>query len=255
MGRLLQTPGDAAPAWKTVGEAIASREQRTPFPMLEPHRPMLRIGICSSLSSGFLRDMVQHVAAAPNPPELSFQEGPAAQILHAARRRHVDIGFVYGDQDWAHLEHEPLWRERMLAAMAETHPLAQSTEIAPQRLAQETLLVPGGAEEHWRQTALLGQILGCAAQRVDCLDVDRETLVELTALGFGVALVAGSSLGAFHPGVVYRPIAGTGEACAFHAAWKPGGGNPAFGPFLASVRALAYRWRQRMTAPAPGVQP
>ncbi len=255
MGRLSQMSGGAAPAWKAVGEAIASREQHTPFPMLEPHRPMLRIGICSSLSSGFLRDMVQHVAAAPNPPELSFQEGTAAQILHAARRRQVDIGFVYGDQDWAHLEHEPLWRERMLAAMAETNPLAQTTEIAAQRLAQETLLVPGGAEEHWRQSALLGQILGYTPERIDCLDVDRETLVELAALGFGVALVAGSSLGAFHPGVVYRPIGGTAEACAFHAVWKTAGGNPAFGPFLASVRALAYRWRQRMTPPSAGLRP
>ena len=252
MGRLFPMSGAGTPGWAAVGEAIASREMHTPFPMYDAARPMLRIGICSSLSSGFLRELVQQVSSMPSAPELSFQEGTVAQVLQAARRRQVDVGFVYGEQDWAHLEHEPVWRERVLAALPEHHLLAQVTEIPPGRLSRETLLVQGGAEEHDHQAALLRRILGCTPAQVDCLDVDRETLVELAALGFGVALVMGSSLGAFHPAVVYRPVGGDAEICPFHAVWKPGGGNPAFGPFLASVRALAYRWSQKAAASGMG---
>jgi DNA-binding transcriptional LysR family regulator len=235
---------EAAPVWTAGGEAMPSGEPRPLFARRGTGRPVLRIGVCSSLSGGFLRRLVQYVTAAPSPPELSFLEGPPAQILRAASRRGVDVAFVYGEQDWGELEHESLWHERVLAALAEHHALAQVTEIPPQRLVQERLLVHGGAEEHDRQADLLRRMLGCTPKNVDCLPVARETLIELAALDFGVAVITGSALGAFHSGVVYRPVSSVTET-RFHAIWKPGGGNPALGPFLASLRAFAERWSLR----------
>ncbi len=236
--------------WEAVSAAIAWRESHIAFPLNDPDRPHLRIGLCSSLSSGLLRDLVRHLADAPCPPELNFLEGSAPQILHGARRRDVDVAFVCGDHAWDHLEHETLWREPMFAALAEAHPLTSMMEVPPERLAQETLLVRGPVAEYASQQALTRQILGCAPSRMRCMDVDRETLVDLVGLGLGVTLVAGSSLGAFQPGVVYRPLAGNAGATLFSAAWKPGGANPALGPLLATARSLAARLRPAVQAKA-----
>ena len=250
MTRSLSAPQTAAHGggWEAVAAAVAWRESHAPFPLHDAANPHLRIGLCSSLSSGYLRDLIRHVIDSPSPPGLSFVEGSSQHMLQAVRRREVDVAFIYGDHAWEHLEHEVLWREQVLAAMAEAHPLAGGADVPPERLAAEPLLVRGGHAEQPHQAALVHQALGVSPQQLTCHAVDRETLVELAGLGLGVTLVAGSSLGAFHPGVVYRPISGAAETFPFSAVWKPGGGNPALGPLLATARALAARPRPSVSA-------
>ncbi len=231
---------------EAVAAALASRAQHTPFPIAAPARPIVRLGLCSSLSRGFLRDLVRRLATGPGAPELAFCEAPAGEVLRAARRRSVDIAFVCGEQDWGPLKHEAFWPETFVAALPEHHRLAAQSEVPARALLRERFLAHGGAREHARQAALIGHALGAAPAELDCLPVERETLVDLVGLGQGVALVAASSLATFHPGVVYRPIAG-GAAVPFFAAWRAHGSNPAQGPLLATARALAA---QRRRAPA-----
>jgi DNA-binding transcriptional LysR family regulator len=234
---------DAADSgWEAVGAAIAWRESHSPFPQYDGARPRLTLGLCSSLSSGLLRELVRQMLASPSPPELAFVEGSAAQILNAVRRREADVGFVYGEHDWSKLEHELLWRERILAAMPESHPLAAGADVQPDQLAEQPLLVRGGIADYAAQAAFVRQVLGCPPAHLNCLGVDRETLVELAGLGLGLTLVAHSGLGAFHPKVVYRPICGAADTVAFSAVWKPGG-NPHIGPLLATARSLCARPR------------
>ncbi|MGZ3274349.1 MAG: LysR substrate-binding domain-containing protein [Caulobacteraceae bacterium] len=244
--RLTANPGRSSAAqsgWEGVSAAIAWRESHTPFPLQDAGRPRLTIGLCSSLSSGLLRELVRRLLVSPSPPELAFVEGSAAHILQAARRREIDVGFVYGDHDWSKLDHERLWRERILAAMPETHPLAAGVDVPSDQLAEQPLLVRGAVTDYAAQAAFVRQVLGRQPARLSCLRVDRETLLELAGLGLGVTLVADSSLGTFHPGVVYRPICGAADAVAFSVVWKSAGGNPALGPLLATARALCARPR------------
>jgi DNA-binding transcriptional LysR family regulator len=228
--------------WEAVSAAIAWRETHSAFPLHDAGRPRLAIGLCSSLSSGMLRELVRQMVLSPSTPELAFVEGSAAQILQAARRREIDVGFVYGEHDWSRLEHELLWREGILAAMPEHHPLATGNDVASDRLAEQPLLARGGVADYRAQSAFIRQVLGYQPAHLHCLGVDRETLVELAGLGLGVTLVARSGLGAFHPGVVYRPISGAVEAVPFSAVWKPGG-SPLLGPLLATARSLCVRPR------------
>ena len=231
----------ASSGWETVGAAIASREEGQLFPMAAARRPLLTIGLCSSLSCGLLRELVRRIAEEVNAPELSFREASPGRIRQAARRREVDVAIVQGGEGLEGLERQPLWCEAAFAAMAERHPLALNSEVAASDLLRQRLLVHGGAAEHALQAALIASVLGQPPHDLDCLPVDRETLLELASLGLGVTLIPGSAAAVFHPGVAYRSISGLEAFFSFHAVWRAGGSNAALGPFIAQARALALR--------------
>jgi len=235
-------PGNLARSgWETIGAALASREEGQLFSMITPARPMLKIGLCSSLSCGLLRELVRSIAEGVDAPELAFREASPGRIRQAARRREVDVAIVQGTVGLEGLERQSLWCEPALAAMAERHPLAHGSEVAAKDLARQRFLANGGAAEHALQAALIGDALGEAPRELDCLPVDRETLLELASLGQGVTLIPGSAAAVFHPGVSYRLISGGQASFPFHAVWKAGGSNPALGPFIAQARAVALR--------------
>lgn len=227
--------------WATVGAALASHEEGQTFPATAPQRPLLTIGLCSSLSCGLLRELVRGIAEEVNAPELAFREASPGRIRQAVRKREVDVAIVQGMAGLEGLERLPLWREPLLAAMAERHPLAHESEVAAEDLLRQRFLAHGGASEHALQVALITAFLGQPPRDLDCLPVDRETLLELTSLGLGVTLIPGSAAAVFHPGVAYRLISGAEASVSFRAVWKAGGTNPAIGPFIAQARALALR--------------
>jgi DNA-binding transcriptional LysR family regulator len=231
----------AASGWETVGAAIASREDGQLFPMIAPRRPILTIGLCSSLSCGLLRELVRRIAEEVNAPELAFREASPGRIRQAVRRREVDVAIVQGTTGLEGLERQSLWCEPALAAMAERHPLVHGIEVSPEDLLRQRFLAHGGAAEHALQADLIGAVLGEPPRELDCLPVDRETLLELASLGQGVTLIPGSAAAVFHPGVAYRLISGGQASFSFHAVWKAGGSNPVLGPFIAQARALALR--------------
>jgi DNA-binding transcriptional LysR family regulator len=239
----------AQPGWEAVGAALASREEGQLFSLLAPARPMLTVGLCSSMSCGLLRELVRSTAEAPNPPELAFRESSPGRIRRSVRRREVDVAFVCGSVGIEGLERQALWCEPVLAALPEHHPLAHASEVAAEDLLRQRFLTYGGASEHVLQAELIAQILGGLPAKLDCLPVERETLLELTALGQGVTLVTGSAAAVFHPGVAYRPIHGAQASVSLNAIWKAGGANAALGPFIAQARALALR------GPIFGVRP
>ena len=236
MSRMLTRSG-----WETVGAALASREEGQLFSARASARPLLTVGLCSSLSCGLLRELVRSTTEAINPPELAFREASPGRIRQSVRRREVDVAFVCGSVGIEGLERQPLWSEPVLAALPERHPLAHASEVAADDLLRQRFLAHGGAAEHALQAELIASILGAPPEDLDCLPVERETLLELTALGLGVTLLTGSAAATFHPGVAYRPIYGAEASVSFNAVWKGHGSNPALGPFIAQARAVAMR--------------
>jgi DNA-binding transcriptional LysR family regulator len=231
----------ALSGWETIGAAIASREEGQLFSLIAPQRPLLKIGLCSSLSFGLLRELVRGVAEEISAPELAFREASPGRIRQAVRRREVDVAIVQGTTGLEGLERQALWCEPVLAVLAERHPLAHNSEVAAQDLLRQRFLAHGGAAEHTLQAALIGAVLGEPPRALDCLPVERETLLELVSLGQGVTLIPGSAAAVFHPGVAYRLIHGAEASVSFYAVWRAGGSNPALGPFIAQARALALR--------------
>ncbi len=213
-----------------------------PFPSIDEHRPTLRIGLCSSLSWGYLRNLIRQVGSESRGAPLTFLTGSPHEIIRAASRGGIDIGFVYGEHDWARLQYEELWREPLMVLMPDGHPLANESDVKPEALRGETLLVAGDKAEHAFHTEFLNQAIGWTPA-VRTLPVDQATVSDLVGLGFGLALTTGSALGAFHPGVAYRPLAAPVGTISFHAVWRLSNRQEPLFHFLDAARALAAAWR------------
>jgi DNA-binding transcriptional LysR family regulator len=230
---------DEAPhGLRPEGAALIYRSMSDPFPVAEPAGPLLRIGLCSSLSRGFLRELIRHVRVERDAPALSFLDGTPQEVMKAASRGEIDVGFVYGPHDWANLQCEELWREQLMVLMPDGYWLSRDSEVRPRALRAETFLVAGDLAEREAHVELVERAIG-AAPAVLAVPVERATVVDLVSLGFGVALSIESALGVFHPGVSYRPIAAPVEPVAFHAVWRGSNDSEELARFLESARALA----------------
>jgi DNA-binding transcriptional LysR family regulator len=81
--------------------------------------------------------------------------------------------------------------------------------------------------------------------RVQKLNVGRETLMNLVAMGLGIGLTSEATAATPFSKVVFRPIAGDDELLQFSAAWLPHNDNPALRRFLSLARSLAKQKRRR----------
>jgi DNA-binding transcriptional LysR family regulator len=220
-GHPLGAQNPSASGLERVVAALGYRESGNPFPYIHEHKPVLRIGLCSSLSWGFLRTLIRQVSAGQT--ALSFLEGSPQQIVRAASR-------------------DGVWREPLMVLMPDTHPLASDSDVKPEALRNETFLAAGDIADQELHTGLLKHALGFAPA-VRTISVEQATLQDLVGLGFGLTLATGSALGAFHPGVAYRPLAAPVETISFHAVWRQSNRNEALLRFLDAGRALAADWR------------
>jgi DNA-binding transcriptional LysR family regulator len=223
---------------RPAGAALSYRSMSDPFPMPETAGPLLRIGLCSSLSRGFLRKLIRHVRVERDAPALSFLDGTPQEVMKAASRGEIDVGFVYGPHDWASLESEELWREQLMVLMPDGYWLSRDSEVKPTALRAETFLVAGDLAERETHMQLVEHAIG-GAPAVLAVPVERATVIDLVSLGFGLAVTIESALGVFHPGVNYRPIGAPVEPIAFHAVWRGANHSEELARFLETARALA----------------
>jgi DNA-binding transcriptional LysR family regulator len=232
-------PGGEAPSEspKPVGAALAYRQMGEPTQRQEGEGALLRIGLCSSLGRGFLRELIRHVRADLDAPHMSFLEGSPQAVVDAVNADHIDIGFVYGAHDLPALESEELWREQLMVLMPDGHRLARYSDVKPTVLREETFLVAGGSTESEMHTELLERAIG-GTPVVLAVPVERATVIDLVSLGFGLAVAIDSALGVFHPGVTYRPIGAPVEPVAFHAVWGAANRNRELPRFLETARDI-----------------
>lgn len=114
------------------------------------------------------------------------------------REDRLDVAFMACTHKIPDMHSRIIWRDRLLLAMPEAHPLAQRDRITWQDLAAETFLVrEGGAGPHVHD------------------------LIVLRAAGQGISLFVAENLTLVPPGIVAREIADKPESVAFCAIWSP----------------------------------
>jgi DNA-binding transcriptional LysR family regulator len=237
------TTSELEPVLKPAGAALSYRQMGDPLPTVDGAGALLRLGLCSSLSRGFLRELIRHVRVQLDAPALSFLEGTPREIIEAARCGDIDAGFVYGPHDGADLESEELWREQLMVLMPDGHRLARDTAVKPTALREATFLVAGDPSEREMHIELLRRAIGVTPAGVLAVPVERATVIDLVSLGFGLAVTVESALGVFHPGVTYRPMGAPVEPVGFHAVWRGSDGNAELARFLDGARALVAHRR------------
>lgn len=200
----------------------------------------LRIGIYSSMASGFLSELLGRYGQRHPKVSIDMIDGNPIEHVMAVRQLSLDVAFINGTRDWPDCEREHLWSERVFVVLPDHHALSQREEVTWGDLAEETFIVSEtvpGQEVH-------NHLARCLADfgrhpEIQVQHVSRDNLVTLVAIGRGLTLVSEAMTMAQFPGVTYRPI--VGETISFSAVWSAHNDNPAFRRLLSLAKMMAVR--------------
>ncbi|WP_199555728.1 LysR family transcriptional regulator [Sandaracinobacteroides hominis] len=214
-----------------IGLAKAAIKQRS-----DGEQGDLRIGIFSSLASGFLPELFNTYCRQYEHVRLTFIECNPSEHVAAIRKSNTDIAFLTGNAGWAGCVHQQFWNERIYAVLPAIHPLASQEQIDINDLAGDRFIVsesPPGQEIHdylIKRLADLGYHPDIKQQ-----SVGRDNLLHLVALGIGITLTSQATIAAAFPGIAYVPIAH--EILPFSAVWLENNENPALQRLLDMARS------------------
>jgi DNA-binding transcriptional LysR family regulator len=206
----------------------------------------LHVGILSSMAAGFLREVIRTFHAGHADVALHILEGASREQITLVRENRLDVAFVLGAPDLPNCNVTQLWTEHIFAALPQGHTLCDCDEITWESLRYEKVILCqselGGAI-HDRLITRFAE-LGYSPC-VERLDVGREALMHLVALGLGVSFTSEATVATQFPEVVFRPIAGDAARIPFSAVSLPNNDNPAFRRFLSLARAMAKKWEHQ----------
>lgn len=200
----------------------------------------IKVGIFSSLASGFLSDLLRTFDKSHARVRIEFVDGDPADHVAAIRQFRLDVAFITGTSEWSDCETDQLWSERVFVVLPHDHPHCGKQELDWHDLAGERFIVSDsapGPEIHdylIQRLADLGHHPEIHAQRVG-----RDNLLSLVAVGRGLTLTSEATTVAQIPGITYRPVAN--EILPFCAVWSPRNDNPACRRLLSLARAMARR--------------
>src|SRR5258708_15879214 len=80
---------------------------------------------------------------------------------------------------------------------------------------------------------------------VERLDVGREALMHLVAMGLGVSFTSEATVATPFPEVTFRPIGGDAARIPFSAVRLPNNANPAIPRFWSLARAISKKWEKQ----------
>jgi DNA-binding transcriptional LysR family regulator len=213
----------------------------------------VKIGILSSMAAGFLREVIRAYRTRHAEVEMYVVEGASREQIALVRESRLDVAFILGVPSLPNCEVTQLWSEQIFVALPQGHMLCHCDEIAWETLRDQKVILCqselGGAI-HDQLIRSLAQ-LGCSL-RIERLDVGREALMHLVALGLGVSFTSEATVATQFPEVTFRPIAGDTARIPFSAVWLPNNDNPAFRRFLSLARGMSKTWeKQPADATAP----
>lgn len=169
--------------------------------------------------------------------ELSDLPGP--EQLRSLRDRRIDIGLVFLPVEDPGLKLRSLFREPLVAMLPAGHPAAARPRVSLRALSKGAFVMC----PRYRQTGFHEIILDLCRQagfapRVMHEASSKAGMTEIVAAGLGLSLVPASASAHEHPGVVYRPLAGSPLMVDVAAVWLEEAMNPVLRIFLDQAIAV-----------------
>lgn len=198
----------------------------------------IRIGIFSSLASGFLFDLLRTFDRDHAGVFLELINGSPAEHVAAVRQLRLDVAFLTGAAQWSGCETERLWSEKVFAVLPDGHRLTVKDDLGWHDLAGESFIVSDAAPGPEIHDYLVQRLSNLGHHPdVQAQYVGRDVLLSMVAVGRGLTLTSEATTATQIPGIAYRPIAD--EVLPFSAIWSPRNDNPACRRFLSLARVMA----------------
>jgi molybdate transport repressor ModE-like protein len=202
----------------------------------------LRVGLIASLSLGVPRKVTESFFRAHPDVRVHFAEADRSELFTLLSHRMLDLVVAAGEPSSEFGDALLLCREAISLAVASNGPLAARGRVRWSELSGATFVVSSrepGPEIHdyiLRRVGDLGRRV-----RIERHRLDREGIMNLVGLGFGVSLVADHWRGVQYPNVTFIPVGEDGETVPFSITWRPENDNPALRRFLSLARVEAKR--------------
>ncbi|HEY0124959.1 MAG TPA: LysR family transcriptional regulator [Rhizobium sp.] len=182
----------------------------------------LRIGVHGFAVGGLLNQLLDRFHSLHAGVTLHLTEGTARDAQFMVREDRLDVAFMACTHKIPDLNSRPVWRDRLMVAMPETHPLAKRQRILWQDLAAETFLVrESGTGPQVHDLIVLRAAEKWPVPAIRRFAVGRDSLLTMIAAGQGVPLFVAENLTLVPPGIVIREIADETETVTFSAIWSP----------------------------------
>lgn len=198
---------------------------------------LLKVGIFSSLASGFLFDLLRRFGKHHPAIQIDLMDGNPAEHVAAVRKLDLDIAFITGTARWDGCETEHLWCERVFVVLPADHPQAVKAELGWLDLAGERFIVSDVAPGQEIHDYLVAHLAGFGHHPdIRSQHVGRDNILSLVAVGRGLTLASEATTVGQFPGIAYRQLAG--EVPPFSMVWSDRNDNPACRRLLGMARAM-----------------
>jgi DNA-binding transcriptional LysR family regulator len=150
---------------------------------------ILRIGLFSSLTSGYLSKLINSYDDKFTGVHIDFVDAPARQHSISISRFEIDVAFTIGRLHVSGCEALYLWSEGVFVAISETHPLSSQRDVKWTDVSAETFLVrPGGSGAEVQEYIESKFSNFSDKPRINTQNVGRYSLLGLVSAGRGIAL-------------------------------------------------------------------
>lgn len=199
---------------------------------------VVRIGIFSSMASGFLAELFQAYDVGHAGVRLDFVDGVPLDHIAAVRHHRLDVAFVTGESALTDCDVMQLWTERVFVVLPNHHRLAALTGIGWSDLRGQPFVFSEAQPGSDISEYLVKHLVEVGDRPVvERHGVGRDNLMQIVSLGRGLTLISEAATAMHFPGVIYRPL--LGEELPFSAVWLPQNENPAFRRMLSLAREMS----------------
>lgn len=173
--------------------------------------------------------------------EIVIHELNERDIVTAIEERRLDVAFLAKQALWPRAVADPVYRERLLAALPKSHRLARQRTLTWKDLRDETFLVQGWEESQTAREFYMS-ILGSGVRLV-AHAASKQSVLGLVGAGYGITLVTQAQAHVRIPGVLFRHILEENASIEVQLVWVPEIEEATVGRFVAFMREMAQSRR------------
>ena len=221
----------------------------------------LSVGFVPSAANRILPPLLRTFGERFPSVELLLREVDPDRLLGSLSDGRVDVGFLYLPFEVDSLDSRPVSREPFVAALPDTHPLADEPRVTLKALADEPFVLT----PRYQGAGLRDKIVAhCRRAGFEPRVVQEawlmQTTVSLVAGGIGVTLVPASLQNLQRTGVVYKHVEGMSPEIELGVVWPRGASSAVLRAFLGVVGDVTRLGEdepegdERLIAPRAGSQ-
>jgi DNA-binding transcriptional LysR family regulator len=205
---------------------------------------IIRIGIFSSLASGFLPELLCAFRVSHSGVRVDITEGAPSEHIAAVQQHQLDVAFVTGLHPIERCDFEQFWSERVFVVVPTAHPLAKARLVRWSDLQNQRFAVSESDPGPEIQDFLIKHLAEFGMHPdIQRFKVGRDNLMRIVSLGRGLTLTSEATIATRFAGVVYKRL--EGEVLPFRAVWSPRNDNPAFRRFLSLARQMSKHHKSK----------